>query len=219
MVRHRIHVMLHHRCICGNCVGYNPNISCSHCGLSCLWARLDEFIGQLFDLFFERCERSHRCWTYFTFYGKCTYCFSAELDFTLTPIDCMDILLWIDTVRRPPRIPRLVRLTQGPQGLAEWKRGDQWLRRWSTRHIRIFQRATADVHVCSIRWLRNVIPCRGIPRRSSWSRAKLFPAKIRRSTNNDEQPGHEWSIKQRAYSRRSGGAYRIPISSEGHLLI
>jgi hypothetical protein len=203
--------MLHHRCICGNCVGYNPNISCSHRRLSCLWARLDEFISQFFDLFFERCERSHRCWTYSTFYGKCMYCYSVELEDMLTQTDCMDLLLWIDTFRRTPRIPRLVRLTQGSQDFAGWKRDDQWLRRWPTRHIHIFQRAPPDVHVCSTRWLRDVVPCCGIPRRSSWSRAKFLAAKIWRSTNNDKQPGYKWAIEQRTYHWRGCGAHRIPI--------
>ena len=71
VVRYCIYALRYHWDICGRCIRYNSDISCSHCGLSCLWARIDEFIGQLLDIFLEWRERSNRCWSHIAFYGKC----------------------------------------------------------------------------------------------------------------------------------------------------
>ena len=71
MVRYFVYALRYHWDSRGHCIRYNSDLSCSHCWLSFLRTRPNEFVGQLFDIFFERCERSNCCWSHIAFYGKC----------------------------------------------------------------------------------------------------------------------------------------------------
>jgi hypothetical protein len=130
----------------------------------------------------------------------------------------MDLLLWINTFRGTPRIPRLLRTPQGPQSLSRARDVTLWKRR-STRDLCLLQRPTPDVHLCSIGWLRDFISRSRIPRGSQRSRTQLLATKVRQRTNTNQQSWHEWTYHLGTHRGRSRSTDRIPIPSEGHLLV
>ena len=64
VVRGCLHAVLHHWCICGYCVGYDPDLSRSYCWLPRLWTGVDEFNGQFYHLLLEWREGSDCSWSY-----------------------------------------------------------------------------------------------------------------------------------------------------------